>query len=30
MGKKTSDALKEFGAVYLNGIGGARSITRAR
>jgi len=23
MGKKTSDALKEFGAVYLNGIGGA-------
>jgi fumarate hydratase class I len=23
MGKKTSDALKEYGAVYLNGIGGA-------
>jgi fumarate hydratase class I len=23
MGQKTSDALKEFGAVYLNGIGGA-------
>jgi fumarate hydratase class I len=30
MGKKTLDALQEFGAVYLNGSAAPRGITRAQ